>query len=491
MPSARSARSPVRRRTSTAASPQASAQASADATIAATKSPVTTQSERVSPVTAQPKGVSPVMTDPKASLLFKYYQIGLAIACVCSVAMVFLGQDVTAFGAEEWSASAFMAVAIIKIFLFCNKHPRRIVSFFCVWVVGVTYMLITGKLGAATLRDNALGILDATRAFSDALFALLAAWASFLLPFAQELIATARPLWRVMSLQQRLVVVLGTFSVYGLITDVEALATAGEIVFQVTFLAVAYLCANVLPLISPEWLEALAWWLFLANPLLLSWYAISARTSAQKAYWQPVLLSYWTTWPLLSLLFPTWLLESRFLTEAQAQTQLRVFIILLLWLQFYGGGKAVWSLVRLLASPVLSLFSVDDARKAVVETLAFGRGNLARAIELVRRHQTLAWPGALLSVALVMRVASKAVKPLALLAFAIDSLKVDPTRVEEKLAFWMCAALLQLTTLLLPTIKLILTPFGGEVVLLVALHLGGSKLVLWVLSLARRREHAD
>ena len=97
----------------------------------------------------------------------------------------------------------------------------------------------------------------------------------------------------------------------------------------------------------------------------------------------------------------------------------------------------------------------------------------------------------------MMRVASKTLKPLALVWIALDSLKVvtrspvDEVEAEEKLSFWVCAAILQIAVHLLPVISIVLAPFGGEIVLLVALYLGGSKLVLWVLSLARPRTHRD
>lgn len=391
-------------------------------------------------------------------------------------------------------ASGLMALAILRLFIFCNARPIGISSFFCVWTVGVIYMLVVGKLGLPTLKASALGIYEATRTFIDATFGLLSAWATFLLPFASVCLATLKPLWKVMSLQQRLVAVLGGFSAWGLLGSDKAMATISDALFQASFLVLAVGCAYGLPLLPSQALTGLAWWLYLGQPLLLSLFAI--RTG--RAWWQAAQLSYWTTWPLLALVFPKWILDNHLLSEAQALSQLRIFMVLLLWLQLYGGGTAVWALVKLLASPLRALFSLDDARQAIVEAFAFGRGNAMRAVEWATRNKWLAIGAALLGLLAVMRVAAKGLHLLIMLAFALDSLKVasrqpgpDRQAVEEKLAFWVCASSFQLATRLLPVIKAVLSPFGGEILVLILLHLGGSKLVLGVLSMARPKQHQD
>ena len=417
----------------------------------------------------------------------------LASLSIGALGTIFIGQDVEEWSTEEWLASSLMALAILRLFLFCNARPMSIGAFFCVWTVGVVYMMVVGKLGFATLKSSAVGIYDATRTFMDATFALFAAWATFLLPFASVCIATITPIWKVMSLQQRLVAVLGGFSTWGLLGNNKAMATIGDALFQASFLGVAVVCAYGLPQLPPHALKGLAWWLYLGQPLLLSLFAI--RTG--RDWWQSAQLSYWTTWPLLALVFPKWVLDNKVLSEAQALGQLRIFIVLLLWLQCYGGGATLWALVKLLASPLRTLFSVDDARTAVVEAFTFGRGSAMRALEWARQHKQLALGGTLVGLVLVTRVAAKGLHMLILFAFALDSLKVaskqpaDRAGIEEKLAFWVCAATFKLATQLLPVVKVVLSPFGGEILVLIILHLGGSKLVLWVLSLARPRQHTD
>ena len=317
--------------------------------------------------------------------------------------------DFESYEIQQWMAAIIMAAATVALYIFCLTRPLTIKAFFLLsTLASVRGLFFSKTLTLGEIHGKWQDAFKATTALCSALYAMLEAWAAVLLPLADELLDLAKPVWDRMPFPLRCITALFSLSLvheFGSSDsrfEPSAVASGlAALAFHATFLPVALALTYGLPLLDKTALQLLAWLLYLGAPAALTVWAVNAR---QRGYWRTTLLLYWSTVPLLALVFPARL--------PGGETGLSVFIVLLVWLSCYGGGSSLWKVVELVAS-ALSPGSLFSYLSSFFDN--FGNFGLMRGVDWVKGNKAAGATSALVALGVSYQLLSKLAGTISLL----------------------------------------------------------------------------
>jgi len=296
-------------------------------------------------------------------------------------------------------------------------------------------------------------------------------WGSLLAPFVADVSSLIGQMWSKLSLEEQALVVLGLFVLYGGYQTYKAVQKRADaimfVLFQVSYLVVGpciYLGWRCIP---PSYSQPLVTVVLTVIPTCMSVLAFNRAQSAKRVkMWERWLacdlwLSYWSCWPMLSLLF--YMITTYTRDDAMKLQVLSVFVALCVWLQLWYGSKAFFSLVSRAFSSITPheasasavLPGAGRVFSAIRSTLSFSQQmSIIETLQELWKNKMWSVPLLVVVVAVLVQLGwriyslfNDALTALIWVGVAFKSSQVvkrkESVRYAESLAFWVLAQFTQ------------------------------------------------
>eukprot|EP00039_Didymoeca_costata_P024446 m.10305 g.10305 ORF g.10305 m.10305 type:complete len:451 (+) comp4238_c0_seq1:288-1640(+) len=364
---------------------------------------------------------------------------------------------------ELGATVAFIAVVVLRVVFWFLAHKRLGASLILGWLAWLLVGIARGTTSTSEVLLRLEALQLATRTFLVAGIRMTLAWGTLLMPMLSDLGMLFLLIWGDLTVDQRMAVVfsgLGVFIVYKLAMKArENKEVLKEAAFQGSFLLVGPAIWKLLFFTSVQTVSSCLVILTTWVPTVMSIVTYMRVKKAGKGHHKAssrLWLSYWTCWPTVEVF------TSAAVAYGQGIQELHVgLIILLVWLQFWGGSLHVPDLVmKFFYAVLLPMWSL-----AVTNLPSFVRnpfilveryaGNVSKIVSLAKENKVVAAILALVVVVVLGRIFTTISSVLTLCIWWGAGMKTTDIvashleyEYQPNLGFWILGMLFELITMI-------------------------------------------